>query len=847
MSIQPIEAKPLKRAVLSEAEVLDAERARISQSRRERLGPDNADAPWSGIGLSGGGIRSASRALGVLQALAEHDLLRKFDYLSSVSGGGYLAGSLQWWWCGKPREDGAGPTQTRFGLGPTDFPYGPARISTGPEQAITQRARCNLAFLRSHSSYLTPGNGLNSWSMLAVLVRTSIISLFIWIMLLTGCFVALHLFDYNFLQDQAFAAGLWSPLGTLMPARWPSSCLGVECQLRYRTIYALALYIYYGVAVAFFMAAILFAFLSRAPQGPGANWSVPKLLVLVGLAVWGLIDVLGRFARLDGAFIILTSLAGMFLAIAAAIIVAELRTAKSLNASYFLRRNYEKILGAAFIPSLAVLAVATIPLLPYFLLAGDGFEKGVLGGLGGVVGLLSGVASALYGYYIILRNLLPSLSGQILATVGACLYLYVTLVIAYLLAIVWQHASLFVEDWGGVVVAAIDGGFVVAVFLGVFANINYVGLHRFYRDRLMEALMPTDGAVTAMQSRDSPVADNLLISELGFASGQTPLPPLPYPLINTNAIMINDADQKVALRGGDNFVISPLFVGSSVTGWRDSADYIKAGGPLTLASSVAASGAAATASAGYIGTGITMNPLVATVMSLLNVRLGLWVTNPGRRKLWPWNSIPTFLFPGLVSDILSKRHSRNSNFLELTDGGHFENLGLYELVRRKLRIILIVDGEADPSISLSSLVSAARRIEQDFKATLTFPAEAGLGPERLIMYEEKGYPSGRRAAQSPFLVGRLDYDDRTSGTLIYFKSTLIKEMDFTTAGYLATNPTFPHQSTVDQFFDPDQFDAYRYLGYDGACELIKALQLNTTLGRPDDIVAAYRRTLVAQH
>src|SRR4029077_8270690 len=140
------------------------------------------------------------------------------------------------------------------------------------------------------------------------------------------------------------------------------------------------------------------------------------------------------------------------------------------------------------------------------------------------------------------------------------------------------------------------------------------------------------------------------------------------------------------------------------------------------------------------------------------------------------------------------------------------NLALYELVRRKLEVILIVDGEADPTISLQSLVSATRRIEQDFGASLTF--FSGLGPERLVMYPSQGYPAGVRYAQAPFLVGQLTYSDETKGTLIYVKATLIKEMDFTTSGYLASNPEFPHQSTVDQFFDPDQFDAYRYLGYE---------------------------------
>jgi hypothetical protein len=362
-------------------------------------------------------------------------------------------------------------------------------------------------------------------------------------------------------------------------------------------------------------------------------------------------------------------------------------------------------------------------------------------------------------------------------------------------------------------------------------------LDEFSRQRAY--LMPTDGAVKAGVSTYSPVADNLLITDLK-QNGGSKLAPFPYPLINTNVIMINDEDRKVAGRGGDNFVVSPLFVGSSVTGWQDSDTYILNNGPLTLASSVAASGAAATASAGYIGTGITMNPLVAAVMSLLNIRLGLWVSNPSRRWPVPFTTVPTFLHPGLVSGVFSTRHTRKSRFIELTDGGHFENLGLYELVRRKLSIIVIVDGEADPEISLSSLVSATRRIEQDFEAILSFDPTFGKGPERLMMYEQEGYPAGLKCAKSPFVVGRIEYKDKTVGTLIYIKSTLIEGMDFTTAGYLAANPTFPHESTVDQFFDQDQFDAYRYLGYDTGLRVIDNLQLPTTLANADNVWTTYQ-------
>ena len=156
-------------------------------------------------------------------------------------------------------------------------------------------------------------------------------------------------------------------------------------------------------------------------------------------------------------------------------------------------------------------------------------------------------------------------------------------------------------------------------------------------------------------------------------------------------------------------------------------------------------------------------------------------------------------------------------------------------------IIFIVDGEEDPSISLSSLVSAARRIEQDFGARVDFPAGEG-GPERLVMYPSNdGYPYGVKYAKAPYLVGTITYRDGRRAALIYLKATVIRQMDFTTAGYLANNPAFPHQTTADQFFHPEQFDAYRLLGYESAMQMIGALQLQTTIGSAQAILDRYAK------
>src|SRR5262249_26242115 len=258
------------------------------------------------------------------------------------------------------------------------------------------------------------------------------------------------------------------------------------------------------------------------------------------------------------------------------------------------------------------------------------------------------------------RNIVPGVVGQLAASIAAIIGLYMMAVVAYVGATVFLHASSDqFSGWTVAVFVGIGGAMVLAFVMAVYTNVNLIGFHRFYRDRLMETFMPEDGAVRAMRADFSPVADTLSVAALRrFFAARQPgdiWHARPYPLINTNVILLKDDDQKVASRGGDNFLISPLFVGSTSTGWEDTLKYIELNGPLTLASAMAASGAAANASAGYIGTGITTNPLVSKVMSLLNIRLGLWVGNPSLRDPRRVRTIPTFLMMGISTGLSKHR------------------------------------------------------------------------------------------------------------------------------------------------------------------------------------------------
>jgi hypothetical protein len=848
----------------SESEkLIQAEKQYIEQFRRERSGHAGTDLlPWAGIALSGGGIRAAIFSLGAIQALVESDLLKRFDYISTVSGGGYIGTSLQWWWSKARYADD--PTivanqSISFGLSPHDFPYGVGLVSPTGQSGDSETQKRNLGYLRNHGYYLTPGNGINVWSAVSVVLRTVLLSLIVWIPLLVAFFVLVQLIDEGLLQPamgsllaqhELSLDSFQSPLGSLIANLWAcksSSDYLRVCAFNLRLFYALILWGYLLFAVAvFILISIAFALLSRAGQDIVATrvrvFRVLRGLILAALLFFWAWNTYRSFTDKTLSLFVPLIIGSMVGAVLLGSVFVELFRHRAVNGSYFLRRTLERYFGLLFLPTLALLVIGLIPALPSYLIHNFGNSGTVVTAgttLTSAFTVISGALSALYGYYTMVQKVAPGLAGRILAPLGAAVYLYGTLVFSYVFGVLAFQAlyNPDVFDPGDVVYVQIAAIvlLLIALLVGAIASVNQIGLHRFYRDRLMEAFMPASAAVVRGRADYSPVADRLQLSDLIWSPTNPSIgsstPCVPFPLINTLAILTRDPDRKVTTRGGDNFVLSPLFVGSNSTGWLQTTSYVDWFGPMTLASAMAASGAAVNSNAGYLGTGATRGQLVSMAMAILNMRLGLWVGNPARRSHF-W-SVPTYFRPMLTAGVLGFGHTKESLFLELADGGNFENLGLYELVRRKLTLILVVDGEADATIALPALVSACHRVYEDFEATVSF--KPNQGPEQFVPVVATGgatYPEGAAYASAPFLIGRIVYKDGTIGTLIYIKATLIKDLAFTTSGYRARHIAFPHQTTVDQFFDADQFEAYRDLGYCSAKLMINKLNLATTIGQP---------------
>jgi hypothetical protein len=287
----------------------------------------------------------------------------------------------------------------------------------------------------------------------------------------------------------------------------------------------------------------------------------------------------------------------------------------------------------------------------------------------------------------------------------------------------------------------------------------------------------------------------------------------PYHIINTNLVLTKSNERTYRIRGGDNFMLSPLYCGSNATGWQPTEDYM--GDELTLPTAMAISGAAANPWTASGGVGVTRNPLVGMLMALMNLRLGFWVPNPNKdTRRWRRSRSKSFranhFEPGL-KEVLGISLRERSPVCLLSDGGHFENLGLYELIRRRLRLILVCDGTADPDYAFVDLQNALARIAADFGARVEFDQQTTL--QRFMPSIDAVYPRHARLSESAYAIAQIIYSDGRTGHLVYLTTALCKGLRLRLLGYKGAHPDFPDQSTTDQFFDEEQFEAYRELGY----------------------------------
>jgi hypothetical protein len=225
---------------------------------------------------------------------------------------------------------------------------------------------------------------------------------------------------------------------------------------------------------------------------------------------------------------------------------------------------------------------------------------------------------------------------------------------------------------------------------------------------------------------------------------------------------------------------------------------------------MAASGAAVNPDAASSGVGPQRNTLFAMLMALLNIRLGIWLPNPARYGNRPHAPAPNHFDAGLAGVL--DRTSWTSRFLEIADGGNFENLGVYELLRRGVQTIVVCDATADPKSAFEDLQNLLSRAEADFGVSITFRPPP-LGP-LMPSSADARFPLGVAFVSQPFVVGSIRYPgNSTCGKLYYIKPAIFAGLRLSVLAFKGAFPAFPDDSTVDQFFDEARFEAYREIGF----------------------------------
>jgi hypothetical protein len=269
--------------------------------------------------------------------------------------------------------------------------------------------------------------------------------------------------------------------------------------------------------------------------------------------------------------------------------------------------------------------------------------------------------------------------------------------------------------------------------------------------------------------------------------------------------------------------------------------------PLTLGKWTSVSGAAFSAAAGAN----TTVP-IAILAGLFNVRLGYWWdsgTPPIARMIEKVAPVQT----ALLSEMLARTTGTQGTLWNLSDGGHFENMGGYELIRRRLPLIVIIDAEADPDYTFDGLSDMVRKARLDFGAEITFLTQQQLSgsepvaddrftlalPETARQYfgdldalrrgrwkgERQPFPAALTARRFSIRVERsrpsrahaalahVGYENGQSASwLVYVKATLMGDEPEDVCHYHRAHPDFPQETTTDQFFDEQQWESYRRLG-----------------------------------
>jgi hypothetical protein len=864
----------------------------------------------TGLCFSGGGIRSATFGLGLLQSLTREGFLKRFDYLSTVSGGGYIGAWLSAW----IRHEGRDTVETKMGDRSVD--------PTDPEAAP-------IAHLRAYSNYLSPRVGMfsaDTWTLIATYLRNLLLMWLIlipllasavmiprialsvtrlsalsgweWLVLLPIALIGLGLgaMAVKFVHGNRPERDRFGALGSISPAaKRDQRAFIKKCLIPFNLSTVL-------------LTSVWAWFYRSEALTPDLSWRFAGLFVLAGALVHWTGWIFGRrreSEKAEGFTLIFTgAVAGGIAYLVTTVLPAVDGTRQDaevyttfaspilllvvmlMNQLYigFMSRDWRKTDDAErewaarfnawlLISALGWAAWSSLVLLAPLLLDRISWES--LAATTGISGLLTAQLgnSSQTG---------PRAAGAkgvekaktILA--GAGLSLAAPLfVVSFLLLISWVDAlaiaklSVWRDDQLGMSAIQlarlgtlrVTGGlgvllFFGAIFIARFIDSNKFSLHAMYRMRLIRAYLgasrrPRERAPDPFTGFDE--NDNMPMRDLQPPSGK---PDRPFHIVNVALNLTSSTRLNWQERKAESFTISPLHAGSAQLGYRRTAygpaqlELLRAieqvrdchgaaettsttkclvdaerlapriyGGRdgISLGTAITISGAAASPNMGYHS-----SPAITFLMTLFNARLGWWLGNPGPsgKETFALASPRQPVRP-IIDELFSHTDDRRP-YVYLSDGGHFENLGLYEMVRRRCRLIVVSDAGCDPTCKLEDIGNAIRKVRVDLGVPIQF------GPAFNIKERSK---KGEPVDGAYWAVGRIGYSeidaprdmtpeeksDRYDGLLFYVKPAFYGGEPRDVFNYALGHDEFPHEPTSDQWFSESQFESYRSLGeYIGA-------------------------------
>ncbi|MEK6375008.1 MAG: patatin-like phospholipase family protein [Acidobacteriota bacterium] len=333
-----------------------------------------------------------------------------------------------------------------------------------------------------------------------------------------------------------------------------------------------------------------------------------------------------------------------------------------------------------------------------------------------------------------------------------------------------------------------------AILASWLIGVNRFSMHALYRDRIIRGYL----AASNTDRKENPFTgfdpnDNIPIKDL--QSLQRPIH-----VVNMCLNLTSGEDLAWQERKAESFTASPLHCGSLNLGYRPSDEY---GGPkgMKLGTAVGISGAAASPNMGYHS-----SPALALLLTFFNVRLGWWLGNPKNDTTYKLDN-PTSSLRPLLAEALGMSGNKHP-YIYLSDGGHFENLGFYEMVLRRCRHIIVSDGGSDADFVFEDLGKAIRKIYIDFGIHVVI--------EKMELFP-RATAEEHKETRKYCATGRIFYADTDGkgapeGTFVYIKPVFYEDQPRDIYNYAKTNDTFPHQSTGDQFFSESQLESYRKLG-----------------------------------